>query len=167
MSERVTMSVKVEKHLREAAKRNSEHGEISEEFRKTIQRIAYGEEIEQEERLKVELREKRNERDELKGEIREKQAEVETLETEIARLEERVENRNERRDKFEGMVEMLEATLKDGGRVFPEHGQVKQAAAVGEVEPEDVIERLKERNPDAPDHAFVPVPEDSTPFHGL
>lgn len=145
------------RHLRDAAKRQSERGEISEEGRKMLQRIAYGEEIEQEERLKAELEEKRAERDTLKGRRREIDSKLDTLDTEIARLEERVENRNERRDKYEGMLEMLETSLEEGNRVFPDHGQVKQAASVKGTTAEDVIDTLKRRNPDVSAEQFTPL----------
>jgi len=60
-----------------------------------------------------------------------------------------------REDKYETSLEMLEETLRDGGHVFEDHGQVMKAAKIGGKEAEDVIRELKERNPSVPDHAFV------------
>lgn len=159
----VRVNFRVEKHLRDAAKRQSERGEISEEGRKMLQRIAYGKEIEQEERLQKELEEKRSKRDSLKGQRREIDSKIDTLDTEIARLEERVENRNERKDKYEGMIEMLETSLEEGNRVFPEHGQVKTAASVKGVTAGEVIQTLKKRNPEIPDEQFTELSREELP----
>lgn len=52
----------------------------------------------------------------------------------------------------EKLVEIEEA-LRGGMYVFPEHGKVQKAAVPG-VTPEEVIEVLKDRNPDVPEHAF-------------
>lgn len=153
----VRMNIRMKRHLRDAAKRQTEHGELSERTRELFRSIAYGEEIRHEERLKQELQTKRQKRDEKKAKVRELQAEIENLESDITRLEEKVENRNARRDKYEGMLETLETLLEDDVRVFPEHGVVKQAAAVKGVEPREVIDELKERNPDEPEQSFQPL----------
>jgi len=155
--EYVRANTRMPRHLRDAAKRKAEHGELSEKTRELYRRIAYGEDVEKEDRLKQELQEKRDERDEKKKRVRELQADIENLESDITRLEEQVENRNARRDKYEGMIEMLEALLEDGTRVFPEHGQVKQAASMKGIAPQEVIDELKERHPDIPEKMYKPL----------
>jgi len=145
----------VEAGAKDLAKEKLDHGELSTELRETIHRVAYGEEISKRERLHKQLAELRDEKDAKRAKLRELQADVEEIEGKIARIEERLDGMERREDKYEATLEMLEETLCAGGRVFEDHGQVMKAAKIGGVEPAEVIEELKDRNPSVPDHAFV------------
>lgn len=140
---------------KQAAQQDLDHGELSEELRGFVRELAFGEDVSERERLQQRLDSIREEKDELRKQRRHLDAEIADLESEESRLEERVNNLTSRQEQYEASLEMLEEILGEGGRVDPGHGQVKRAAMIGEREPEDVIEDLKERNPSVPDHAFV------------
>lgn len=154
-SDKAQINFTVERDAKELAKEKLEYGELSTELRETIQRIAFGEEISKREQSRKRLAELRDEKDRLRSDKRDIEAELEDIEQQITRVEERLENMERREDKYEASLEMLEETLRDGGHVFEDHGQVIKAAKIGGKETEDVIRELKERNPSIPDHAFV------------
>jgi len=154
-SDKSQINFTVEEDAKELAKEKLEHGELSTELRETIHRIAFGEEISKREQSRKRLAELRDEKDKKRSEIRNAEAELEEIEDKITRIEERLDNMERREDKYEASLEMLEESLREGSHVFEEHGQVIKAAKVGGKETEAVIEELKERNPIAPDHAFV------------
>lgn len=145
----------VDRHAKDLAKEKLEFGELSSILRDEVRRVAFGEEISKRERLQERLNQLREDRDDLRAEKRQIETDIEEKETEIARVEERLSGLERREDRYEGNLEMLEETLRQGGRVFEDHGQVIKAAKTGGKEPEDVIQELRERNPDIPDHAFV------------
>jgi chromosome segregation ATPase len=155
VSDKAQINFTVERDAKELAKEKLEYGELSTELRETIQRIAFGEEISKREQSRKRLAELRDAKDKKRSEIREAEAELEQIEDEIARVEERLDGMERREDKYEASLEMLEESLRSGQRVFEDHGQVIKAAKIGGMEPEDVIEELKDRNPMVPDHAFV------------
>jgi len=149
--EEVRFNVKMTQRLRDDAKRNSERGELSEGVRDLFRRRAYGEgatsgntELE---RAKAELRDVRNRIDDLRRERRQVDAEIESQETRETRLEERVSSLEEKNDKFGTVVETLETMLKDGARIFPERVD-------DDLNADEVIQELKDRNPSVPDSAF-------------
>lgn len=140
---------------KELAKEQLEHGELSERLRETVEQIAFGEEVSKHTQLEERLRTLREKKDDLRAQRRELDAEIETVEQEITRIEEQLSELDKREDKYEAALAMLEETLAEGGRVFPDHGQVVRAARLGNVEPADVIDDLQDRNPSVPEHAFV------------
>jgi len=161
------INFEVDRDAKELAKDKLDYGELSTELRETIHRIAFGDEISKRERAHKRLAELREEKDSIRGTIRQKQTELEEVEDEIARLEERIDNLERREDKYEATLEMLEEILYAGQRVFKEHGQVMKAAKVGGVDAEDVLEELKERNPQIPDHAFQQAMHSSKKWRGV
>jgi len=76
----------------------------------------------------------------------EKERKLETLKTELERMEER--------DTYENGLADLEDILDDGKNVDPGHGKVEKVANKYGRTPEQVIEDLKDRNPDLPDDRF-------------
>lgn len=64
------------------------------------------------------------------------------------------EYEQEQSAKFESVMADLDSSLQDGNHVFPAHGQVTEAAERGGMPPEEVIDRLKQRNPDVPEAQF-------------
>jgi len=150
----VQVSHLVPEHVREAAKANSEYGELSEKVRVLYETVAFGEEIGQRTQLERELQSVRNKKDEKRSKVRELQAEIDNLERREMRLEDQIGNLSSKEDKFEGAMEMLEQQLYDGTHIFKEHGAVQKAAGLAGSEPTQVIKRLKERNPGVPDYAF-------------
>lgn len=165
-AEDVQVSHLVPRHVREAAKSNSEYGELSEKVRTLYQSVAFGEEIGERTQLENELKAIREKKDNKRAEKRELEREIENLEKRETRLEERVSSLSSKEDKFEGAIEMLEQQLYEGTHIWPEHGTVKKAAGLGEGTPEQVIQKLKERNPGIPDYAFQPLAHAESRWHG-
>jgi chromosome segregation ATPase len=155
------------KHLREAAKERTDHGELSERVRDLYRRIAFGEEVADHESAQRELHRVREEKDEARSDIRDRQADLEALERKETRLEERLNEHKSREDEYQGHLKSIEAHLYDGGHVFPTHGLVKEASRTAECEPEEVIDDLKERNPKIPDYAFKQAMESDQAWYGV
>jgi len=55
-----------------------------------------------------------------------------------------------------------EQTIQQGGRVFPDHGKVQKIAPPG-VTGEEIVELLRERNPNVSEEQFEEGPRDATP----
>jgi len=147
----VRFNVKMPSRLRDDAKRNSERGELSEGVRDLFRRRAYGEAATsgntELERMQAELRDVRNRIDDLRRERRQIDAEIESQETRETRLEERLSALEEKNDEFGTVIETLETMLKDGARIFPERVD-------DDLNSDEVIQELKNRNPDIPDMAY-------------
>lgn len=158
----------VPESVKAAAKEKLEYGGLSREIQDTLERIAFGEDLGERSRLErrrdeltEELREKREER-------REINAEIENIEQRIDGVEDKLSNLTSREDKFEARIEALETRLRvEGQRLDPDHAAVKDAAAAAGVEPEGVVEKLKERNPDVPTYAFQDGLHDRETWSGL
>jgi signal peptidase I len=57
--------------------------------------------------------------------------------------------------KYLGALEVLEDQLNDGTGLYPTHSGVQRAAAIADIEPEQVIVDLKDRNPDLAEQIFI------------
>lgn len=165
--EMVRTTLLVPEHVKEAAKRNTERGEISTELRRTYRKLAFGEAVEREDTERQRLQELREEKDDIRSKIRNLQADLEELEREEARLEERLQNRESREQKYETILETLESELYDGANITVHRSSVKNAADLKEVTPKEVVEEIKERNPAVPDHAFKPPMETNEEWNGI
>lgn len=147
-------TVRVPRSAKELAMQKAEHGEMSEKVRTLFQTVAFGEEVGERSQLQRELSEIRQKKDEKRAKKREIETEIANLEQRETRIEDQISSLSSQEDKFEGMLEMLEELLYDGVRMWPDNGKVQKAAAMGSLEPEGVIKKLKERNPSIPGHAF-------------
>lgn len=159
--------VKVDADTKALAKDKLGHGGLSRIIRERIEEIAYGEEVSRHTQLEQRLITLRERKDELRAERRQLDADIEEVEQEIARVEEQLSHLDKREDKYDAALEMLEETLYAGGRVFPEHGQVKRAARIGGVDEAAVIAALQERNPSVPEFAFVDALQDGREWDGI
>jgi vacuolar-type H+-ATPase subunit I/STV1 len=154
--------------VKETAKEKLPFGGISEEIQATLERIAYGEELGQRSRLERRREELQADLRDARERRREIDAEIATLEDRISGVDDKLSNLTTREDKFEAKIEELEAMLRqDGTRLDPNHAAVKRAAETGGVEPEGVVETLKERNPDVPPYAFEDGLHDRNTWDGL
>lgn len=162
----VRTTVSVPEHLREAAKRNSEHGEISERVRDVLREIAYGENIAEHERKKQELAQTRQKKDELRNKLTEIQAELENVERKERRLEEQIEQSQTTEQEYKTILQTLEAEVRDGANITVQRRSVKNAAEIKGIEPEEVVGELKDRNPEIPEHAFQPPRESDRSWLG-
>lgn len=154
----VHVSHRVPADVRDMAQENSEYGEITELVRSIYQKKAYGSSELDRDQIDERLRELRHERDETRLELRriteEYESDLQKLEVEIARLEERKDKTKSKSDKFEGAIDQLIARVENGERVFPDLPGVRAAAnTVGEP-PEYVVEKVREKVPEAPDQLF-------------
>lgn len=161
------LNFKINENAKKAAKQKLEHGELSRRLRRVVEEIAFGEEVSKATRYEQRLRTLRERKDELRADRRVIDAEIEEVELEIARVEEQLSHLDKREDKYDAALEMLEETLYEGGRVYPDHGQVVRAAQIGDVDPEGVIEDLQERNPSIPEHAFAQGIHSSKAWDGI
>lgn len=158
--ETVQVIANVPKSVRDGAKEKLEHGEMSEEIRDTLARIAFGEDLNQRARLETRLEDLRDQRDELRRERRQLDAEIENIDSRIDSVETKISQLTSREERYEAKLESLEHRVRAEGRLFPEHAAVKNVASEAQREPEGVIKDLKDRNPDIPDYAF----EERTPY---
>lgn len=145
----------VDDSAKSLAKEKLEHGELSQQLRRKVEEIAFGEEISQRSKLEERLDTLQDRRDELKSDREAINAELEEVENKIDRVESRLDELETREDEYHVALEMLEDQLMDGTHVFPGHGQVQKAAHVGECDPQDVIDDLQDRNPSVPSYAFM------------
>lgn len=150
----VRVNHRVPEHVRDAAQDKTEHGELSELVRNLYRRVAFGEDVAEHETVKHELERIRDEKDSLRRKVREVQAEIEAVERKETRLEEKLTKHQSREDKFEGHLEALETQLRGGSHITETHPGVQRAANVGDVDVDEVIETLQERNPEVPGYAF-------------
>lgn len=161
------VSFRVPKHIKERAMEKTEHGEMTENIRSLYEQIAFGEEVAEHQQLKLELDRVREEKDDTRAEIRNLQSELEELERKESRLEERLQQKQSKADEYRVILETLEKQLLDGQRILESNQSVQDAASIKNVEPDEVIAELQERNPDVPDYAFRPFNEDRKQWEGL
>jgi len=143
----------------EEAKSGLDRGDLSEELRATIDRLAHGADVAEETRLtdrletlRKERRDKRQERDNIEQELEE-------VNRDIERVEQRLDKLRDQQGEYDGVLAMLEEDLNDGVRILGGSDKIKRAAELGDCEVADVLTDLKERNPDVPDAAFRPAKE--------
>jgi DNA repair exonuclease SbcCD ATPase subunit len=145
----------VDSTTKKAAQADLDHGELSEKLRNYVHKMAFGEDVSRQEQIEQRIEEVSQEMEEHVAQRRHHDAEVDRLAAEKDRLEEDLQTLTSRDEQYEATLKLLEEALADGRRVFPGHGQVEQAAMIGDTPPEEVIEDLKERNPSYPDERFI------------
>lgn len=144
----------VDREVWEAALEQLEHGEMSERLRQFVEQIAFGAEVNERKRLMQQMEHLRSERSELEGRIANMQRMRDNHERKISNIEQRLSQLDDRVGKFEGAVETIEELLFAGGRITVDNPQVERAAIIGEVTEEEVIETIRNRNPEVPDIAY-------------
>lgn len=153
----------VEEAVHQQAKEKLDHGEMSEILRDAIHEAAFGTRTTERQRVKDRLKDLREKKRRKQREKRNLEQEIDETERKIERCEERLDQLQEQDGEFDGALELLESRLREGTRVFVGYGQVEQAAELGQCTQEEVIEALKERNPEIPDLAFrKPKPNEPT-----
>lgn len=142
-----------EKDLEEA-KENAEFGDLSEELRKTVRRMAYGRDKTRREELRDKLKKKREEDRKLQREINAKKAEQQDVQREIRDLENELDEIRDSDAEYQGMLEAIESDLQDGTRIDPESRKIEKAAEAAGKSTGEVLNDLRERNPDVPECAY-------------
>jgi len=167
-SETARVVADVPKEVKEAAAEKLEYGGLSREIQDMLERIAFGEDLNQRSRLQ---RQRQQLKDDLVDKREARRAinnDIETIEQRINGINEQLSNLTTREDKYEAKLESLEHRLRvEGSRLDPEHPAIKEAASTGGVEVEGVIQTLKERNPDVPVYAFQDGLRDRESWDGL
>lgn len=155
MSDREQVHVKVDSRTKKLAKDRLGHGGISELVRTELQRVAHGEEATERERIKSQLAELREKREGLTSERNRINDKLDDIERRIERAEDQLDSIRDKQGEYEGALQVIEQQMaEEGHHVFEGHGQIKDAAEMADCEPADVIEDLKERNPDLPPEQF-------------
>jgi len=154
MSNDKLVNFKADKDTVEIVKQKLEHGEMSDRLRDTLNEIAHGADVAEQTRLKDRLQELRKERREITSDIEALQDKRDEKDREIERVETQLDNLREQQGEYDGALQAIEGQLHEGVRMAPDSVPVKEAARIGDVDTEGVIEAIKERNPDVPDFAF-------------
>lgn len=154
--ELVQVSHLVPKSVKEQAHANSEYGELSEAVRDAYRVIAYGDAYAGPARLRQELEKLRNDRERTESELDDLRDRLDVLDQREAELERRIDEAEARETSFDDAIDSLEADLRDGMAVFPDHGRVQSLVAGSEYTADDIIAELRERNPSLPEAAFKP-----------
>lgn len=149
----VQVSHMVPRHHRDKATDNTEWGGISEAVREVYRLLANGANIDTV-RIKLKLDLARKRRRNIKEQIADLRQELSILEDREEELEARLSERQTGHGKFDELYGELETDLSNGYSVFPEHGKVKRAADVSDYTPSEIVDMLREDNPELPDHQF-------------
>jgi chromosome segregation ATPase len=155
--EMVQVSHLVPESLREDAQDNAEYGELSDAVRQAYRIVAYGDDYENTQRLKQRLERAKNEYQRLVEEEDRLEEQKDETEDRIRQLREQLEAAESKEEQYEELLVDLETQVYNGSHVFPRHADVEEAAEISGQSPEEVIEDLKERNPEVPDDAFKPA----------
>jgi len=144
----------VDKATYESAMERLEWGEMSERLRDTVVEIAFGADISKREKVRRRLEEVRKKRDDALDQADKLRSDSRQYNARIAELEQTLSHLNDADGEYSGALQVIEDLLIMGARIDPEHVQVKRAAALQKVRPEQVIEDLKNRNSELPPEAF-------------
>lgn len=151
----VQTALKIDKDAKEKLKERR-HGLLSEVVREAVNREAFGGEISERRKIEQRLEELRDER----GEIKEKRARLENQLNEVERKIERAEAElgqlRDRQSEYEGQLSAIESLLHEDRDtcVWVSHPRVEEAAELVDKSPAEVIDELRERNPELSDEKF-------------
>ncbi len=146
--------------IKERAKENADHGELSEAVRDVYRMYASTGGAETLAQLEVRLRKVRRERESVEDRIEALQDELDELRTRETDIQEEIRQYEQETTKYERLVAEMVALVRDGKSVFPTHGKVKTAASVKGCSIEEVMTDLKDRTPDVPDGRFTEGTDD-------
>lgn len=136
------------------------YGEKSEYIREFARHLAYGEYVDDRTPLDAAIAVTENRIATLEQERQEITTELDRLGDELDRLNDERQRYTNTESHLDAALIALEDDLRRGMNVDPEAPRVDRVAREFDKTAEDVIDRLKQRNPDVPDHAF----ERATPF---
>ena len=157
MSNKTQVGFEVDKDTVETAKQKLEFGEMSQRLRETLEAIAHGTEVAEETRLTDRLQTLREERRSLRQQRDEVENGLDEVNRKIERVEQRLDSLREQDGQYDGVLAMLEEDLHSGVRILGGSDKIKRAAELGDCSVDEVIDGLKERNPEVPEKAFRPA----------
>lgn len=152
-SELVQVSHLVPENLRDLATERTDYGGLSELVREAYRIGAMGTEAGKR-RMRYELRRIRQDREHLEARREDIDEELAELAEHESRIEDELEDSRRYEEVIEDRFEEVEAKIREGRAVFPGHSDIADLSALASITESEVIERLKERNPDLPEHAF-------------
>jgi len=165
--EMVQVSHLVPEDVKEDARENAQHGDLSEAVRQAYEIVADGDDYEDRFRLEQRLERTRSEYESLVEQKERIEREMRDLKSQIGRLESKLESIEEADAEYNESLKDLTVSLRQGEHLFPSHAAVQEAAELGNCEARDVIQELKDRNPEIPDDAFVPAHEAEFGWDGV
>ena len=157
MSNKTQVGFEVDKDTVETAKQKLEFGEMSQRLRETLEAIAHGTEVAEETRLTDRLQTLREERRSLRQQRDNVETDLDEVNRKIERVEQRLDSLREQDGQYDGVLAMLEEDLHSGVRILGGSDKIKRASELGDCSVDEVIEDLKERNPEVPEKAFRPA----------
>jgi len=153
---------RVQETALDTAKHKTEHGELSKEMRREINRIAFGADVSEHKRLKEERQDLVDKRDTINKKITNLTQERDEIDRKIERIDSRLDSVTDMEGKYEGHLESIAEDMRDGMNVFVGHGKIETAASVLGKDEEEVIADIKERNPDIDESQFEDAWESGT-----
>lgn len=144
-----------------------EYGEKSQLIRELANSIAHGDSWDERTPLDIQIENIEEKLAKAREKRREAETDIENYENDLKRLREKRENKQTREEKLEASLVPVEADLREGKRVFSDHGAIQSIAREYSMAAADVLGRLKTRNPDVPDHAFEPGTRSRKPWDGV
>lgn len=153
--EMTQINVEVPAATKELAKEELGHGGLSRAVRERLTEIAHGEQVGKRQRVADQLEELRDEKRE-KVTARNKLDDViADLEIKIERKERVMQELEDTVGQYEGYLQSIEDQMREHDMsVFIGHGQVETAAKLGDCTEKDVLDDLRERNPEFSDSRF-------------
>lgn len=131
-----------------------EHGEMSEKLRLHVAWLAYGDQYSERQKIRADLTNARDKRRKLTEEVQRIETDIHGWEGRISELEGRLSEIDDIEGEYKGALQVIEHMLREGARAPPDHVQIKRAAEIKRCDPDQVIQDLKERNPNVPERAF-------------
>lgn len=146
-----------------------DHGEASEILREVANSIAYGSGWDQATLLDRQIEKKRQQLRTLRDKRRDIDGAIETAEEELRELERDRKEVKTKEEQFEGALWSFEQSFRSGemGHIDETHARVESFAKEFGYEPEEIVQTIRDRNPDVPDHAFEPFQTAQFKFSGL
>lgn len=131
-----------------------EYGERSELLRTFLQELAYGGGADAKTPIEMNIERVETKIDEVNDKLKRLRTEKERLEQERERLYQRKKETATKGERLSTALSGVEANLRGGINIDVDHVSIRNIAEDLNMSRKDVHDKLKERNPDVPPHAF-------------
>lgn len=147
--------VEINAELHEALDKTLEHGERSEILRNVARELVTGD-FDAYTINDIKIAMKDSELEDAREEVRMAQARVERLESERDKLINDREQIETDEDRYDGALWSLEQQFRGGevGHITPKSGEVRSISSEFDISRSEVVDELRDRNPDIPEKAF-------------
>lgn len=153
-AEMVQTSHLVPEDVKEVAQNRCRHGDMSDLVRRAYIVMATTGEITETFDLECEKKLIENQREQVKHHLTVLEEQLDELDEHLEQINMALESARESENQRETILADLEELLDSGQSVFPAHARVRDAASVSALSADEIVELLKERNPDVPDAQF-------------